>query len=684
MPNRLANESSPYLRQHAENPVDWFAWGEEVLERAKREDRPILLSIGYSACHWCHVMAHESFEDPKIAALMNELFVNIKGDREERPDLDDVYQQAIQLLGRHGGWPLTVFLTPQGVPFFGGTYFPNQDRHGLPAFERILTGVAEAYRQRRGEVEASGRQILGALASLQEPVQPGMATPKDFAAAVGRLLARTDEQHGGFGGAPKFPNTMALAALLRAASLDGHATAGAAVKRALAGMADGGIHDQLGGGFHRYSVDEAWIVPHFEKMLYDNALLASLYLSAWQWSGDDRHRSVAKGIFDYLAREMTSPGGGLYSSQDADSAGPDGHVEEGLFYVWTQAQIAEVVGPALAPKLWRALGVGLRGNFEDPAAGQTVLTRDAAAEQGLEAELAEGRAALFRARELRARPFRDEKVLAGWNGFALSALAQGAQVLADDGLRTRALALATFVRTQLTVEGALRRSFLESASRVEAFAEDYAALAVGFLDLYELTFDPADLQTARGFADLLLSSCFIEALASMSVSPSTGERLVHRPLSLYDNAIPSATSCAVEAFQRLGWLTDERRYTAAAETIVRGHLEEMVKNPFGFGNLLCGLDRHLRGAVEVVIVGAPDDPRTQSLLRATYAAHLPNRLLLAFAPGHPPSGIARLHWEGRENPGVPTAYVCLAGTCLTPVTDAGALPAALQRARAGI
>ena len=458
-------------------------------------------------------------------------------------------------------------------------------------------------------------------------------------------------------------------------------------------MADGGIHDQLGGGFHRYSVDERWVVPHFEKMLYDNALLASLLPVGLPALGRARgYRQVAAGIFDYLEREMTGPEGGLYSSQDADSAGPDGHVEEGRFYVWTRAQVEAVVGPALAPKLWLHLGVTAQGNFVDPhrapqadQPAESVLTRNEAAASavGGDVEAVEaGRTALFRARESRPRPFRDEKILAGWNGLALSALSQGAQVLGDDRLRARALKLAGFIRTHLTVAGELRRSYLGAASRVGAFAEDFAALACGFLDLHDLTFDPADLATARGFADALLSSCYLEDLAAMAVSPSGAERLVHRPVSLYDNAIPSATSCAVEAFQRLGWLTGEARYAQAAEAMVRGHLEEVVKNPFGFGNLLCGLDRHLRGPVEVVIVGEPADPRTQALLRATHAEYLPNRVLLAFAPGRPPEGIAHAHWEGREAATTPTAYVCRAGACLAPVSEPAALTSLLREARA--
>jgi uncharacterized protein len=674
MPNRLAQERSPYLQQHQNNPVDWFPWGPEALERAKTEDRPILLSIGYSACHWCHVMAHESFENPEIAALMNSLFVNLKVDREERPDLDDVYQHAIQLLGRQGGWPLTVFLTPAGVPFFGGTYFPDQDRHGLPAFEKILRGVAQAFRERRAEVETSGRQLLSALHSLQEPPTPGLATPKDFGLAVSRLLGRVDEEHGGFGSAPKFPNTMGLEVLLRSAALDGNERAGQAVHQALARMADGGIHDQLGGGFHRYSVDEAWAVPHFEKMLYDNALLANLYLAAHQWSAAPRYLDVARGILDYLGREMTDGGGGLYSSQDADSAGPDGRIEEGEFYVWTRAQIEAVVGPALAPRLWDLLGVTAAGNFE--GTGRSVLSRHGAPDS----EAAAGLQKLLSAREARPRPFRDEKILAAWNGLALSATARGAQLLGDQKLADRARAIGSFVRGHLMPGGELRRAFLGEAGQVPAFAEDLALLAVGFLDLYDTLFEVRDLDLARKLIDALLEDCLEEERGAMAVASRRAEKLVHRPLSLYDNAIPSATSAGLEALQRLGWLTGESRYRAAAEKLVRSQVSPMTQNPFGFGNLLCGLDRHLRGPVEIVVVGRLDDPRTRALLAAVSAVYLPNRALVAFAPGAPPTQIDPLLWKGRESSPLPTAFVCRDRTCLAPIQDPQELPAALRNA----
>ena len=675
MANRLASEKSPYLRQHSENPVDWYPWGPEALGRARAEELPLLVSIGYSACHWCHVMERESFEDPETAALMNRHFVCVKVDREERPDLDDVYQHAIQLLGRHGGWPLTAFLTPAGVPFFGGTYFPPHDRPGMPSFRRILTAVAEAFQGRRAEVESTGREILSALRGLVEvPTTPGLPSPKGWATAVDRLLARVDHEHGGFGSRPKFPNPMGLDVLWRAALLDGHAAARAAFLQALTAMADGGIHDQLGGGFHRYSTDERWAVPHFEKMLYDNALLAPLYLAAFQETQEPRFGEVAKDLFGYLAREMTSPDGGFYCTQDADSEG-----EEGRFFVWTPAEIAQLLGDApRAEALCRQLGVSFPGNFEGTAA--SVPSRRGPATPELEAD----RRRLFEAREARPRPFRDEKILAGWNGLAISALVRGAEVLGDPTLLERARAAATFVATRMVdPQGSLLRAHLDGPGSVRAFAEDHAFLAVARLDLHAALGLAEDLARARAHADELLERFYVPELATVAVAAADAEPLVYRPLALYDSASPSATSAALEAFQRLGWLTGEARYRDAAQAIVRRHVEAMVENPFGFGNLLCGLDRELRGPVELIIVGAAADPGTQALLAAAATVHLPNRLLLRIEPGRPPEGIDPALWQGREGAAVPTAYVCKAGSCLAPLTDPAQLPAALRAARAG-
>ncbi len=683
MPNRLATSQSPYLRQHAENPVDWYPWGPEALGRAKELDRPILLSIGYSACHWCHVMERESFTDADTAAEMNQRFVCVKVDREERPDLDDVYQHAVQLLGRHGGWPLTVFLSPDGTPFFGGTYFPKDDRYGVPSFRRVLESVAEAFGARRREIDAQGRQILSVLREIGAPKGPaGLATGESFSLAVARLLGRVDRENGGFGSRPKFPNAMDLEALWRAGILGGNAEARAAAREALSAMAAGGIYDQLGGGFHRYSTDERWLVPHFEKMLYDNALLAPLYLSAFVETGEARFGEVARGIFDWMAREMTSPEGGLYATQDADSDG-----EEGKFFAWTPAEVRAAVGDErLAATLCDALGMTEAGNFE----GANVLTRaPPRAHPGQpprselpEIELRRGIALLFAAREKRVHPFRDEKLLAGWNGLAISALARGALALRDPTLLDRARAAMRFVQARLVDgSGRLHRSWLGALAPIPAFAEDHAFLAIAAVDLYEAGLDPADLAWGRRLADQLLARFWSEDDDAFFVTASDAEPLVHRPLSLYDNAIPSATSAGLEALQRLAALTGEARYREAAEKIVRRHLEAMVENPFGFGRLLCGLDRQLRGELEIVLTGPAADPRTRALHAAIGSVELPNRLVAQLEPGSEPAFLDRSLWEGRLSPSQPTAYVCRRGSCLAPVTDPAALPAALREAR---
>jgi uncharacterized protein YyaL (SSP411 family) len=524
-------------------------------------------------------------------------------------------------------------------------------------------------------VDSAGRELLGALSEVTAVAgAAGTATPAAWSNAVGRLLGRVDREHGGFGSRPKFPNEMDLDVLLRAAVLDGRAEARTAVELSLRKMADGGIHDQLGGGFHRYSTDERWLVPHFEKMLYDNALLAPLYLSAWQETEEPRYRETALDIYAWMTREMTAPGGGLYSSQDADS---EGH--EGKFFVWTPAQVAEVLGDrARAEALCKHLGVTFEGNFEGKTA-ENVLTRATPSDPAL----AEGRRLLFEAREKRVHPSRDDKVLAGWNGLAISALARGGALLDEPALLAAARRAADFVRTELTdAKGGLLRSWLGAPGRTAAFAEDHAFLSVAHLDLYDAELRVEDLARARALADALLDRFYSETENVVALAARDAETLVHRPVSLYDNAIPGATSATLEAWQRLAWLTGEARYRDAAAAVVQRHVEAMVANPFGFGNLLCGLNRHLRGPIEVVVVGALADPRTQALLKAVRGVYLPNRALAHVEPGSSPAHLDKGLWEGREQAAVPTVYVCRQHACLAPITDPAALAAALRDARA--
>jgi uncharacterized protein YyaL (SSP411 family) len=675
MPNRLAAAQSPYLRQHQDNPVDWYPWGEEALSRARSLNRPILLSIGYSACHWCHVMAHESFEDQATADLMNRDFVSIKVDREERPDLDDVYQQAIQLLGRQGGWPLTVFLTPEGVPFYGGTYFPREGRYGLPAFARILEGVAEAFRERRAEVERSGQELLHVLAGLTEPRQSD-AGSGSFPQAVNRLLQRVDFDQGGFGSAPKFPHTMVLEALMRAVR-DSGAQASAArtvVLQALSAMADGGIHDQLGGGFHRYSTDAAWRVPHFEKMLYDNALLAPLYLSAFQLTGEQRFADVARGIFEFLDGELCI-GGAFASSLDADSDGT-----EGRFYVWTRTELLEVLGPALGERMCQQLGVGETGNFEE-VPGASVLTRPRTAPGEAEdsEEVREGKRRLLAARAKRTRPFRDDKIIAGWNALAVSALARGSAVLDDAILLGRARRAMEALRAQLRDEaGNWMRSALDGPSGIPAFSEDYAALAVAHLDLFDAAWDPEDLQQARELATILLDRFYLPQLGAMTLVSETAEPLVFRPLSVFDNAIPGATGLGLTAFQRLAALTGDARFERAAKEIVERQSTGVTENPFGFGQLLCGIHDQGLAPLELVIVGDRHLPHTRALLQQARRVFEPTLLTVVYPSGYPLPDLAKSLVEGREHQPEPTAFLCRGASCLPPITDPAKLYEALR------
>ncbi|HEV3050455.1 MAG TPA: thioredoxin domain-containing protein, partial [Longimicrobium sp.] len=473
MPNRLANETSPYLLQHKDNPVDWYPWGPEALERARAEGRPILLSVGYAACHWCHVMEHESFEDSRTAALMNELFVNVKVDREERPDIDSIYMAAVQQMTGRGGWPMTVFLTPDGAPFYGGTYYPPEPRYGMPSFRQVLTGVADAWKERRGDVDQSAADLTEAVrqgTDMRPP--PGTLDPALLDQAFAGLLPRFDDSWGGLAGAPKFPQSLTIDFVLRTWKRTGNAEALRWVEVTLRRMASGGIYDHLGGGFARYSVDEHWLVPHFEKMLYDNALLVPLYLNAWQATGADEYRAVAEDVLRWVTREMTSPEGGFYSALDADSEG-----EEGRFYLWTPEQIDEVLGPEDGAVFRAYYGVVPGGNFE----GRTILhawrTVDAAAQEaGVTPErlmevVSRARQPLYEARAKRVWPGLDDKILTAWNAMMLRAFAEAARITGRDEYRRIAVANAEFLLSRLRIDGRLQRTYKEGRAKIDAFLD---------------------------------------------------------------------------------------------------------------------------------------------------------------------------------------------------------------------
>ncbi|MGA1308691.1 MAG: thioredoxin domain-containing protein [Gemmatimonadaceae bacterium] len=606
MANRLAGASSPYLLQHADNPVDWYEWGPEALAEAARTDRPILLSIGYAACHWCHVMAHESFEDAGTARVMNAHFVNIKVDREERPDLDSIYMQAVQAITGHGGWPMTMFLTPDGIPFYGGTYFPPEDRHGMPSFQRVLVSVSEAWKHRRDEVMKGATSLCGIYAAAEGP------TIGDRALSASRLddtlramRSWFDQEHGGFGGAPKFPQTQVLDALLRFHRRTGDAESLAHVRFSVEQMVAGGIHDQIGGGFHRYTVDGAWQVPHFEKMLYDNALLVRLAVDLWQVTQDPAHRAVAEATVRWLAREMTDPLGGWYASLDADSEG-----QEGRFYVWSLAEFRAVAGDdaAVAEAHW---GLTAGGNFEGANIPHVARSLAAVAdslgiaEDEAEVRLERARAALYTHRAHRVWPGRDEKVLAGWNGLMLRAVADGARLLGDDAWRALAVANGTFLRDQMVRDGRVFRSWRNGHASIPGFLEDHAAVALGFLALYDLTGEAPWLAEALRLAETTVRYFWDAEAQAFFDTAHDAERLVTRPRDVTDNAIPSGTSQAIElqteVARRTGDPTAHHRAHYALSTLAM----PMQKSPLAFGHLLGVAERFIHGAPAGAICG-PD------------------------------------------------------------------------------
>ena len=658
--NRLADQTSPYLRQHADNPVDWYPWGEEAFAAARERARPVMLSVGYSACHWCHVMAHESFEDAETAEVMNELFVNIKVDREERPDVDALYMDAVQSMTGHGGWPMTVFLTPTGEPFFGGTYFPKHSRAGMPGFIELCRAVDDAWRSRRMEVQDQAGRMAEALRQSTLTAGgndlPGAEVLEEAAAA---LEAQFDPDWGGFGRAPKFPQTMSHELLLRVHSRTGNDRLLDMVTTSLDAMASGGMYDHVGGGFARYSVDAFWMVPHFEKMLYDQALLARAYLHAWQVTGADRYRQVLEETIAYVQRDLTAPDGGCYSAEDADSEG-----EEGRFYVWRPEEIRSACGDdsdaADAAIEW--YGVTGAGNFE----GANILHRPVRGDLMRPAAVERARQALFAAREQRVRPGLDDKVLTEWNGLFLATLAEAASATASHSWRAAAVQLAEFLLSNLrSRDGRWQRSWQAGVgARHLAFAADHAALIDAFTRLAECTGEARWMEEARGVADALLALFWDDEHGGVFTTGHDAETLIARQKDLFDNATPSANSAAALSLARLASLTGEERYRGAAEAIVGLLAVPAGSHPTAFTHLLGGLD-HLVGPVtEVAVVGGLPD-----LVAAVQRRYRPRSVL---AWGEPfPSPL----WEGRTDG---HAYVCQGYACRQPVTTVEALDALLD------
>ncbi|HEY2387310.1 MAG TPA: thioredoxin domain-containing protein [Candidatus Binatia bacterium] len=676
--NRLIRETSPYLLQHAHNPVDWYPWGPEALERAKREDKPILISIGYSACHWCHVMERESFEDERIADLMNSSFVCIKVDREERPDLDHIYMSAVQMLTGHGGWPLTMFLTPAGEPFFGGTYFPPVDRHGMPGFPRVLAGVAQAYREKRDQVRESVEQLRGGLQKNELP--PATADlPADLAVAAARALTRHyDADHGGIGGAPKFPNTMVFSLFLRAWHATGEEQFRTMAVDTVHRMAAGGIYDQLGGGFHRYSVDARWLVPHFEKMLYDNALLVRLALECWQATGGDAEcQRVVEETLAYVAREMTHPEGGFYAAQDADSEGV-----EGKYFVWTEAEVLSLLGEDDGEVFCRYYDVTREGNFE----GKNILHRTIGLDQlatltkrpraEVERIVAEGREKLLRRRAERVPPARDDKILTSWNALMIGAFAEAAKVLGRDDYRAAAERGLAFVRTHLMRDGRLLRTFKDGEAKLNAYLDDYAFMLNAALDVYEATFDPAHVATARALGEVLIERYEDREQGGFFFTSADHEDLVHRPKPSFDGSIPSGNAAAALGLLRLYYYVGDARFLEAAERTLRCFSGAMTAQPFGFAHMIAAADLYQRKPREIVVVGRADDPARRALLARVHSELLPDKTLVAVEPDareRLPIAEGKTQVDGRT-----TVYVCHAYTCSQPVTDWDALAPLLR------
>jgi uncharacterized protein YyaL (SSP411 family) len=687
MPNRLANETSPYLQQHAENPVDWYPWGEEAFERAKREDKPVLLSVGYAACHWCHVMAHESFEDETTAQLMNEHFVNVKVDREERPDVDGIYMHAVQAMTGHGGWPMTVFLTPEGAPFYSGTYYPPDDRRGMPSFTRVLNAVSEAYRDRRADVLRSAESMRQIYEASVEPTRStGSLTPLLLDRAFRGLARAHDVRNGGFGSAPKFPQAMSLEFVLAQWARSGESYPLEMAQQSFLKMARGGIYDQIGGGFHRYAVDAVWLVPHFEKMLYDNALLVRLGVHLWQATKNDEVRRVTEHTVRWVAREMTSPDGGLYSSLDADSEG-----EEGRFYVWDEDELDRILGDdaAVAKSYW---GVTHEGNFEGknilhvPNDPRVVAARNDTSEEKVAALIERVGRALYDERAKRVWPGRDEKVIASWNGLMVRGLAETARAFADEEFRSLALRSGDFLFREMVRDGGeteglrVMRSYKAGDARIGGFLEDHASVGLAALALYELTFDRLWLDRSRALASSTVRWFWDDQAGAFFDTPHDHERLITRPRDVTDNATPSGTSLTAELLLRLSEVLHDADMRRRAIYVLETLAEPMAQHPAAFGNLLSTADMAVHGAVELALVGDPGRADFRALAGVAADQYVPSLVMAGGRPGEA-EDVALL--AGRPATGDrATAYLCRHYTCDAPVTEPAALANQLRGLRA--
>jgi uncharacterized protein len=679
--NKLIGETSPYLLQHAHNPVDWYPWGSEALERARREDKPILLSIGYSACHWCHVMEHESFENEAIARLMNENFVCIKVDREERPDLDTIYMNAVQMMTGHGGWPMTMFLTPDLKPFYGGTYYPPEDRRGMAGFPRVLTAIADSYKNRREEILSSADAITNELKKGDRfAASNELLTTEVLNSAFLALRGNFDQKHGGFGGAPKFPPSMTLMFLLNYYKRTNSPEALSIVETTLQKMAGGGMYDHLGGGFARYSVDARWLVPHFEKMLYDNALLARIYLYAYQETKKPLYRTVAEETLQYIFRDMTGRSGGFYSSEDADSEG-----EEGKFYVWTKAEVLDILGEQEGELFCAFFDVTDAGNFEH--GGSILNTPKSPEEFALETGktvdevqriISKGKSALFHAREPRVRPGRDDKMLAAWNGLMLTTFAEASNILERDDFREMAIRNAEFLTTQLMKNGRLLRTYKAGQAKLNGYLEDYAYVVEGLLAVYEATFDLKFFRHARTLADTMIEYFWDDQEGGFYFTSSDHEELITRTKDFLDNATPSGNSVAALALLKLGIMTDEQGYSRRAATILRALQPAMSRYPSAFGYTLRAMDFYLSEPKEIAVVGDLDSHEVRSFVREIYEHYIPNKVVAGSEPMNEAAALEIKLLTGKVDVNTATAYVCRNYVCLAPATFAEQLASRLN------
>ena len=671
----MADESSPYLLQHATNPVNWFPWGEEALELAKKNSTPIFLSVGYSACHWCHVMAHESFEDEAIAEIMNDHFINIKVDREERPDLDEIYMNAVQMMTGSGGWPMSVFLTPDRVPFYGGTYFPPDNRYGRPGFPEVLKSVANHFRENPGRIKEASDKLMDGLSRMAnlENRQGGLDA-ETFSRAFATMAQNFDTRNGGFGSQPKFPNTMNLSVFLREGSSGANEQAKEMAIFALKKMASGGIYDHLGGGFHRYSVDDRWLVPHFEKMLYDNALLSRLYLEAFQVQANPVFKRVVEETLDYVIREMTGVEGGFYSTQDADSEG-----EEGKFFVWDQEEVLGLLGSEIGERFCESYDVQPDGNFENgksilniPVNLEEIARSTGIVESDLISCLEKARKTLFEIREKRIKPGRDEKIQANWNGLMISSFALASQILKNEKYLEVAVSAADFILDRMRDDsGLLLHSYKDGRAQQPGFQDDYAFLIGALIDLYEATFQAKWLEIAESLCEDMVDQFWDEKEGGFFFTGVHHESLIVRSKNPYDNALPSGNSVGVLVLMRLGYFFDREDFKAKALKTLSLFQPFMNEVPTGFGQMLCALNYAMEGPREIAIAGSPDDPQTQELLRTVARHYVPNRVFALRNPEASDELTSRIVLLANKEMigGKPAAYVCRNFACDHPVTN---------------